>query len=583
MANDPNIKIKLAATGGDQAAKEVAKVETAVSDLATETKKLPAELVPAWDQTTKAVEGASEASDTAASSTKDLDDALGDVKSRIEEARAKIEEFKQATEQASGDDGGGGIDGMIGRFGPLLAQATLVVGAINGIVQVLERLDQQGEAAVQRASEIGDAIGSALGENDTDREALARALEKTIAPASTLADELGRLADNNEFANDAARDTASLANSAAEAFDNYKRSLIDLKVARGEMTKEEAAAAKGEIDIEATRRDMAAKTKAAADAQTAAKEEYRAALEAERQATQRLAEAGKEAQNAGGRERERLFNAAQQSTNAGIIGGLSPFDPTAASQTIDLAGGEEAVRQMIQDMEGTAGYIARWRLSLGQSVESVLGAGERSEISRMMADDAEAEMKAAETNRQKAQENAAKVQEERARELEAVRKIREAAEARERQAQFDVSKVAEENRITEGLTIPAMENRTQSELAQIEARKAEEKRREEERLAKEAERQRLSQQNEQADLAAVSLAQNIRDQVAGANPNADPNGLIPLLTQIATLFQNGTNQTEQANVMAQLGSAIQKLSADQAASRALLTQIQEQIRNNPAR
>jgi hypothetical protein len=135
-------------------------------------------------------------------------------------------------------------------------------------------------------------------------------------------------------------------------------------------------------------------------------------------------------------------------------------------------------------------------------------------------------------------------------------------------------------RLAESYGVPTIQARTAAQVSGIQAQDS---------ARAEAERQRQLREQEKAaaeraNMDAVTLAQGIRDRVAGVAPGAaDPTGVIPLLTQIAQALSNGTNAVEQANISAQLSAAIGRLTADQAATRALLEQVRSQLANNPTR
>lgn len=258
MATDKNgIEIGLKATGADAAAKEVAKVEEAITDAAEASEKAADSasgkggggggLVPAWEAAGEAAETAAEQIDEAAEVSDGMSEASARVRKMLDEMRAGAEQAEDGVgnlsdvqEKAAAVTGAlsGGVKGLGGR---LLAMAGgpvgIAVGAIAGLIGFYRNLKRQIDDVVEsqeafrasnretsdRLAEMATPVGEATEALKRHEEAMDLIVKKGQVAVASI--------DKRTSAIEAQRQAAA----------DLRDAILDLAVAERRMTKEERA------------------------------------------------------------------------------------------------------------------------------------------------------------------------------------------------------------------------------------------------------------------------------------------------------------------------------------------------------
>lgn len=622
---EKDIEIKLRATGGKQAAKEVQEVNQAIEEvsqtaegaaeaveqlnIATEkaAQQDPArKLVPAWDEVAESTDEATEAAGDAVDGLDQLNRASGELQGMFDGLRDKLEDARQELHEMrnAAESGGTGLGSMANRAVALVGRLTVVATAIKSIVSEINKIERAGAASMEAFADSTEQAASAMERADILLEQLSRSIDQTLSPARTLSGELGNFAAAQEATNNALTKGIRDAAEAATAYDNLSKAVLDLKVAQGELTAEEAAKQRGAIDIEAIRREAKLRVDEARIAADTAKRISEGSRQVAEEARAQLEEAQRVAEEAGRVPRERLRRGLDRAAGAATIGNLSPTDPGAASAAIAAAGGEDEVRRLIAEMTGKEGFFARWRLMLGASVESVLGAAERANLAEMLQAEADAEIEAASKQLDAATKEAREFAEAKRREFERIKQQSEEADRAARAAESALSDAERRQALTEQTAVPAAERRTEAEQIRLErqrqereAREAERRRREAEREAMEAERRRIAEEKARLDAEAKARAGEFSDrarrgEAAGLSEGAK------WLEQTARGLADGISMGELERALFSVGrvleetpertrSQMQQLVAPLQRSleewRRRMDTLESQVRNNPNR
>ena len=600
MADAKDIEIKLRATGGDSTAKEVEKVEEAVGDLGKATAEVsssqssPAKLVPAWKGVATAAEDAATATDDAGTAMGDaaksgdaLDDVLDHVKSRSAELRGKLDELRQqirgtggAADAAAGAKGGGGLKALGGR---LLSMVGGPVGIAAAAFAMLAGVIAKWKQTLDEAKQSIDAVAEPVWELDAATSGAAEGLGRYSAELKTISDTMATNAAGME-------EEIDRAERLARATDNLAKATIDAKVARGELSAEEGAAQKGEIEIEAMERRLQGALEKAEIEKARANEDARLAREAERQAAEEAERARKQGEErVTGLERN-VVAAETKGLKAATITSTNSGSANYGAEVIKQLGGEKEARLMLDEMKGATAYAAKLIVAAGGSVEDaldtlgpLLGDG----FAKMLADEAAEEKEAAVERLKKAKEAQKEKEAERQRELDAIKATREAAEKQAAQAGKAYDRAQEDVALAEKYEIPAMQTRVDT------ARDKEEKRRQQEADDKAA-KLKAEEAKRQADEEAARIAADAaRAAGRGREAGADP-ATIKALDSAATKLSDGTNLNELGGALLSLSTAAENLAADQRATvmgliarmkatEQNLKTVQDQLRNNPNR
>ncbi|HRQ88037.1 MAG TPA: hypothetical protein PLA50_04520 [Bacteroidia bacterium] len=503
-------------------------------------------MVPAWEQTGEAAEGAAEkieeasdAMEAAGDAGTGLDDVLDQIKGRARSLRDQIDESRGAISGMGEAAAGASGSGALGRLGKMVGGAAAGMGTFVTMftagMKVLGAFIEKSREFRADAAETSEALSRSLDASVESRQSFERDLNKAMTSASGLAAELGRLSAIQAEANQKWEDAANSLESLNQAQDELAKSEIDLKVARGELSATEAAEMKGGIDIAALERraalkvEMAESDKASSDAELSRAASAEAIAEAEAKAAAAKAEEV-------AKDGTRRMNAAHSKVaDAEAVAGLDPFAANSAAMAIDLAGGEEAVRDMIEEMKGAKAYAIKLRLYYGASLESVLGAEERLMLAEQMLKQAEKEAEGAKTMADENNEAARKVAQEKAKEYEALKKSRETAEASAKEAGRNTDIAKDEQMRTEQFIIPAARNR-------IEAGRAAEQRRNQ----KQEEDDNARRAQEDAQRRADAEARGIGGDATRMARNAERNGEVdPALVRALGNVGDKQMRTEQ--------------------------------------
>lgn len=554
--NDTELKLKLAAEGGAAAAKEVQKVEAAVSDLAAETKKLPAEMVPAWDQTAKAIEETAVAEKAVSSASQEVDAAFEGVRGRAAALRARLEEMRGSINATAGTGTGASGGGLKGLGSSLLSLAGgpigVTVAALSALVAWLSSLESRANAAKASVADLADGnrdLSDRIAELDPEPvDQLAVAVERHAEAMDLVEEKLGvYLAGIDRRKNEAKL--------ARDAELEWRDAVLARQVAEGTITAEDAVRQKGARAVEAL------EAAAAADL-AAAREKLAAADEAVQTALDDLTVA-----------REQLRKIPRPTTEA--------RDAAEANRTEAVSKQREAetLRNDLEDrgsklyqfggMSAREKYLASTRLEALEAEIKVMQ--ERGIELADLADEEAAEYEKAVNAKKQQAEKALEV-------VDALRRQQAAAAAEVRAAD-------QQSRLAGTFGRATIEEQTAAQLAQIEARKAEEKRREDERLKKEverAERQRIAEEqrrqrdaiDEEAKAAVGPLdARARRMEALGIDDE-----LVSKAESIAQGLSDGVSAGEAERGLAAIDSIIARLpSALQATARAAMAPYEQKL------
>lgn len=547
---DPNkeLEIKLKATGGAAAAAEIGKVEEAVDDA----KKATETLVPAWDTTTKATEEATEA-------TEKLADLQSEMKDRVAAAREKLEELRQTTQKAKESIGGetsGGLSpsvkGLAGNARGLAIAIAQVAGPMEILLNLLDKWAAENAALEGDASRLTSAFrdhATATGEAETK--------------VRDYASELGELSTVQGEANTKFAGAVERVNRLATAQDALKKATIDLRVARGELTKEEGAEMKGEIDADSRRRELESRIELARSAQESAAAEARRAGDAERMATDDLAAAQEQVRQM----EERIAKFQSRGSEAAALAGqidTTLFDMKGSAGEIVTSVGDEKLREMIGLMSGFAGFEAREGLEAGASLENVIGGrAVRVALKKMLLEEARIAEQAV-TARKNDLDGLKASAATRAKEVEARQKEREEAERARAAATSGIESAEFDLVLEEQFNEPARQ--TQVEAGRVAA--AAKAQAEADKRAAKAE----------ADAKEAALQAQIKSEAPGFARRADrveAAGLTEAAAAIdsaATSFANGASSGELESVLFKLSQAA--LSGSERTKQAIMPVIQ---------
>lgn len=627
---EKDIEIKLRATGGKQAAKEVQEVNQAIEEvsqtaegaaeaveqlnIATEkaAQQDPArKLVPAWDEVAESTDEAAQSAEDAADGMGQLDQVgrelqgmFDGLRDKLDEARQQLDDMKASSEGAAGSSGNGGLASLAGRFPQIVARVAVVVSAIRGVVRVLDEIREAMGATMEAYSESVERAAGAMEKADVQLENLRREIDQTISPASTLTGEFEKFANAQNASSEAQKQWIKNANEAAAAYDNYAKALIDAQVARGELTAEEAAERKGQLDVEAIRRQAEANVRTAETEAEATRQLSQKSKTLLDRAIMELKRAEKLAQEAGAPARTRLQRGLDLAGAAATVGAQDPADPNAARNAIEAAGGEDEVRRMIDLMTGKTGFWARWRALHGFSLETILGAGERAQLAQIMQAEADQEIEAATRQLEASTAEAREFAQQKQQEVERLRQQSEEAERRAKAAADALAQAEAKQFLTERITVPAAETRNETDRLKRQQQLAEKER----RAAEKAQRERDREERREAQLAAAEAMAALQEQIKAMAPSvasqadaANAQGLkdaAALLERAGQGFADGANLGELERVMHQTArllegtpraqqqiveSAISPLRAAVESFRRQMEQLQSQYSNNPNR
>lgn len=515
---DKDLELRLKATGGDAAAKEVRKVEEAVKDTAKAATGGNvgalgvdvSQLVPAWATAEEAVASVETATEKAAEAFDDLtaDEMAADWLRDVSEAAG---EANQSTGDLTATVGK--MLGGANRFGPYaaIAAAAFKVGW-EGARMLVEYLDE-----VEAASN--------------------RALPTLARTSQAAAVEAAALANATELSADRARD-------AEKAYDAYAKKLRQIADDQAALTDAELGATLAQIDLDQLQGRL---TEAEA---IQAKFDARRVAEAKKRATELAA------------IEEELRNRVQQNA----------FD----LQRYQNAQGPARDAQGFLDMlvrSGARGTgMLDTQVSAVEAAEQALARNKDTDPQKLD------ELEKAVTDAQQVLADSYKTLVEDAikKRDELVKVVTDAAdtfnagrndERRLRDELANQTTGAGGRAFDAGQREADLRRQIELEKANAEARAAQEKAAADARAA-------------QANADAARLAEDIRNQVANApNGAADTAGLLPILSQVAQALQGGTNAVELAGLVERLANALAGLNADQSASRAVIQNLQAKLAN----
>lgn len=348
MSNGKNIEVRIAATGGSEAAAEVRKVESAVDGLGTSSGDAASgidELKKQMQETIDRARAATEGLDEAAESAGGLEEEVGKI-SNAQQAQvlsqlagnvgklgaefqsvAKDVEKFDAELAATLDKAGKGLETLAGGLssvalgfaagGPIGAAAAALVVAIQAVGQAWVQSKIAAAEATQEEIAAMQAVAGAT--RDAELAAIQRnnALADAEVTAALAAQNAG-IKDQAAAVKDviaSERELRQMRNEALDAVDKARLAEIDLAEARGEITPAQATGQRRDVEDTAAGRaendrrqrareeaviagrDAAAKTEAAAKAAAAAQEAERARAEAERKVKEKEVIASRAAAN----------------------------------------------------------------------------------------------------------------------------------------------------------------------------------------------------------------------------------------------------------------------------------------------
>lgn len=573
MADDKKLKLELQATGGTAAAKEVGKVETSVEELAkqaSETRVLVNHLAEALDRAAaESTPAAKELKEVAAqldnveekaiaatAAQRQLAQGTGPVAKGGSNAAFAFLEFSRAIEDAQY-----GVRGVINNIPTLVSYMGAGAGvagvaslAAVALAQLLPLLMDTGEAAKAQAEKLATSQETA----QEAVESLTKQIEAQRQARTAL--EAGNVLDLGKAAAQRWQDEELALRGVITQYKAYMAvKLEEISAAAAiETARINAAESSGAMStIEAVQARAAVADQAEAEAlkerQSAAEMEIAVAQQRVKNAEAQVKDLQRSEANAT-KQAAASEAAAQQEEEL-----VAAFEDRRKALETAQAAYSKAVAAASSGSFGTPEQEAAAMAALASADTNLQGAGAAFAASQAAVDrGAVAGMRADAGNQAKIADDARKMREEaeataralatQAIELEKITRFEQQRDA------IRVSANAAVRGIQTGSTV-ATEQARANEAAAAEA----------------------------ANANAMQVAETIRAQVAGANAGADTSGLIPVLLDIANTLGNGTNAAESAQVMAQLATAIQSLKAEQTASRALLNQVMDQLRNNPAR
>lgn len=379
------------------------------------------------------------------------------------EAKAPIEDVTEALDEMIGGDGAG-LQGVAEESakagaattslgGRLIALAGgpigIAVAAFSALLTVFVKIRSTLIEVDETASDVISSAGEAIDALNAD---------DATTSVGSLADELQRLTDRQNEANAAFFTAAERLNTLKDAQATLAKSQIDYDVATGKITADEGRIKKAQMEIEIDQRRVDLQVELASSQKETAEAASRNADEAVKIAEAEL-NAAKEKEKLRSADAARaLVDAQTKALRASAMGDIGILDPNGGNKAIELAGGADEVRRLIDNMKGLAGVNARAGLSGGLPLDQILGPMERAAIAKQMADESKVEADAAAeaAERIKGLSDAAVTEKEA--QVESLRKTRVAAEAEAEQAEKALEAAKFQKVLSEQFLIPAAEN-----------------------------------------------------------------------------------------------------------------------------
>jgi hypothetical protein len=449
----------------------------------------------------------------------------------------------------------GGLKALAAGLLSFINPATIAMSVIAGLVAMWSKHKAAIEASMAVASE-----------NEKVFNGSSKATQDLTEKTEDYLDRLRDLKEENDALATSLDATRKRILDQAEAQDRLTKSQIDGRVARGEITKEEGDALKGNVDVESLRRRDAAAIESGRTGKAVASAELRQAREAEAAAVAAVT-------GAQGR--------ASQSSQAGdrfIRRGISLS--TRIRSINENGSNEDALRanfdpgeleRRVRATPDFGGDQSKW-LDSGMSAEQLVSQNPflRDKIAEQLAKESDLAVEAVKRREEQAKADAAIVAEKQ-KELEAIRKAREAAEKAVAAAEARLVQAQSNAQLTEAYEIPRMEQEQQN--ARDAAATAERN-----RVDEDAKRKAQSGINSDAG----ALAQQIQGMVASApNPQGDP-ALISTLSSIAKILEGGLQQ-EEIPMLQSLMQMVDSLTTNYTATRAQMTTMAAEMSRLAAR
>jgi hypothetical protein len=564
--NARDLKLKLSATGGDAAAKEVLKVEEATEAIAS----TAADAKKAINDLAAEIDHAGEEAAPAAKELKEMEAQLDAVEEKAHAAQAALKRVTAANPGVASSSSNSGLAvlefsravedlqygirgvinniptllGYLGMSGGIAGGVSLAVVAISQLIPLMSSLGDESEAEAEKFAKAQEFAEEAAARIEKRLKAVRDA--RIEAEASNVND-LGKAAlDRWKSEGDAIDRTIGL----LRAYQSAKLEEISGSAAI-ETARVNAQEASGEISkVEAIQKRAAivdeAEAKALAEKQKAAETEIALAQKRVELAQATQADLEKAAANAA---RQASGSAAANAAAQGI-----------GPQIVDAQGRVTAAENAMAVASGSVAAFA------GSMVDTPQAAQARAEAAKareelLAARKALADLQAiAEKTDLDAIDSRAKA------DAEAAQAARERAEEARRNLETLRQQVeAETELIRVNQQKDARNAATRAEVRGIELGTAVGN------VQREAQAAAVNQQ-------AAALAQSIEQQIAAAPGAAnDQTGLIAALQGIAGALQNGTNQTEVLALAQQLATVAAGLSAEQQAARAKVQAIEQQL------
>ena len=540
MADDKTLQIKLAATGGDAAAKEVEKVEDALADLGQQAQgattpsmeALFAEM-PAWG--TKSKDLATAGEDIASgwgkvpvqlSTTSRL---AAELRGRQQQLTGSTTGLQSAVDDLSGSSGSGGLAGLIGESGNVLGAFRKITGALGIFTAAFQVGWQAVKKLTEHLAEVEAAANRAL--PDLARTSQAAAIEQAnlAAAAAEVADQIAR----SERAFDAyakrLRQVAQESQAVTDAELGADLAEIDLAELQGNLTEAEAIQARFDAQRAAAARKRATEIAAIEEELKNRTENNRFALEDFQDFTSPVNEArGRVDQlNQGGASGSAELSDLRDARNAANAA-------RANATTTDPAELDALDKAITDTQEALAKAFADLVADAIKKRDDLIAAAD-----------------------------------------EAAARVRDGNADQARLERELAGQTTGAGSSTFAAGERAAEARRQAELLRLEQAVAADKAKADAAVA--------AANAKNTDRGAIDIAKGIESSIAAA-PNAGGNPeLIAALQGIAATLGNGTDQGELAGVTQTLVTLLGGLSADQSSAKAVIEGLKSQVANLTAR